>query len=84
MAYHESLIVPRRVIAEEIERTPSGTSSYMTRLVNDCTVVRTDRGMYKFADPLLRLYVQKLDILEPKLPLNDSESEKSRPLWNDG
>lgn len=84
MANHESIIVPLREIAEEIGRTPSGTSSYMTRLVNDSTVVRTDRGMYKFADPLLRLYVQKLDVLEPQLPLNDTENEKSRPLWNDG
>ena len=83
MANHDSAVVPLREIAKEIGRTPSGTSSYMTRLVRDGTIVRTDRAMYKFADPLLRLYVQKLDVLEPRLPLEDQDAGETRQMWDD-
>ena len=75
MAEYEHSIVPLKVIASAIGRSPSGTSSYMTRLVKAGIIVRTDRSMYRFADPLLRRYVQKLDVLEPELSLSWTDAE---------
>lgn len=67
MAEYESTLVPLAYIGNEIGRPSNELSSYMNSLVKRGIVEREDRAIYRYVDPLLRLYVQKLDILEPTL-----------------
>ena len=67
MAEYESTLVPLAYIGNEVGRPSNELSSYMNSLVKRGIVEREDRAIYRFVDPLLRLYVQKLDVLEPTL-----------------
>ena len=76
MAEYESTLVPLSYIGNEIDRPSNELSSYMNSLVKRGIVKREDRAIYRFVDPLLRLYVQKLDVLEPTLSaLPDEEAD---------
>ena len=67
MAQYESTLVPLAYIGSEIGRPSYKLSSYMNSLAKRNIIEREDRAIYRFVDPLLRLYVQKLDVLEPTL-----------------
>lgn len=67
MAEYESNLVPLAYIGNEIGRPSNELSSYMNSLVKRGIIEREDRAIYRFVEPLLRLYVQKLDVLEPTL-----------------
>lgn len=67
MAEYKSTLVPLAYIGNEIGRPSNELSSYMNSLVKRGIIEREDRAIYRFVDPLLRLYVQKLDVLEPTL-----------------
>ncbi len=64
MAAHEETNVPLADIASEIGRATSAMSSYMTALRTRKIIDRVDRAVYRFVDPLLKLYVQNLDVLK--------------------
>ena len=79
MAEHESTLVPLSHIGNEIGRPSNELSSYMNSLVKRDIIEREDRAIYRFVDPLLRLYVQKLDVLEPTLSsLFDNEEPSAQ------
>lgn len=74
MANHDQPNVPLNDIGIAIGRKTNEMSSYMTKLVNDQLITKVDRALYKITDPLLKLYIRKLDILEPELPYEDLET----------
>ena len=79
MADYESTLVPLSHIGNEIGRPSNELSSYMNSLVKRGIIEREDRAIYRFVDPLLRLYVQKLDVLEPTLSsLFDNEEPSAQ------
>lgn len=76
LAQHEDTEVYSGDIAKQLGRTSNQISSYMTKLVNDGLLKRTDLpAYYTFVDPVLRQYVKKLHILEPQLPFEFAEED---------
>ncbi len=75
MANHDQVNVPLRDIGEAIGRKTNELSSYMTKLVSTDLINKVDRALYKINDPLLKLYIRKLDVLDPDLPYEDLESD---------
>ena len=69
MAEYEDANVPRAYIGEKIERPSDQLGSYLDTLLKRNIIERTDRGVYRYVEPLLRLYVQKLPVLDPNLSL---------------
>ena len=77
MAKHDTIDVPLSDISKLIDRSTSNMSSYMKALENREIITKVDRALYRITDPLLRLYIRKLDILEPELSYEDlSEPEQ--------
>lgn len=75
MAEYEDALVPRAYIGERIGRPSNQLGSYLGDLLKRNIIERTDRGVYRYVEPLLKIYVQNLDILEPELPLDFSDDE---------
>ncbi|MCY3979153.1 MAG: AAA family ATPase [Chloroflexi bacterium] len=75
MAEYEDAHVPRAYIGERIGKSSNQLGSYLDDLLKRNIIERTDRGIYKYVEPLLKIYVQNLDILEPELPLDFSDDE---------
>ena len=76
MASHEYQDVPLSYIAQRLGRESNHISSYMTKLVKGKTVEKIDRAIYKISDPLLRVYLKRLRLLEEspgQLEFLDSE-----------
>ena len=73
MAKCDKTNVRLKYIGDQIGRPSNELSAYMNRLVNRKIIVRTDRALYRFAEPLLKLYIQKLDVLEPQLPFANND-----------
>lgn len=71
MAKHDSIDVPLADISKLIDRSTSNMSSYMKALENREIITKVDRALYRITDPLLRLYIRKLDVLEPELNYED-------------
>ena len=72
MAECKSANVPLSYIGQRIGKTSKQLGKYMSDLVERKTIERTDRGVYRYVEPLLRLYVQKLDVLDPDLSSRSS------------
>ena len=73
MAEYEDALVPRSYIGESIGRPSDQLGSYLDVLLKRNIIERTDRGVYRYVEPLLRLYVQKLPVLDPALSSRDTE-----------
>ena len=73
MAEYEDALVPRAYIGERIGRPSDQLGSYLDGLLKRNIIERTDRGVYRYVEPLLRLYVQKLPVLYPDLGLRFEE-----------
>ena len=73
MAKYEDALVPRAYIGESIGRPSDQLGSYLDDLLKRNIIERTDRGVYRYVEPLLRLYVQKLPVLDPALSSHDTE-----------
>jgi hypothetical protein len=71
MAKHDSIDVPLSDISKLIDRSTSNMSSYMKALENREIITKVDRAVYRVTDPLLRLYIRKLDVLDPELSYED-------------
>ena len=69
MAEYEDALVPRAYIGERIGRSSDQLGSYLDNLLKRNIIERTDRGVYRYVEPLLKIYVQNLDVLEPQLGL---------------
>ena len=67
MAEYESPVVPLSFIAQKLELRSNQFSKQMDKLKKRNIIENTERGMYRYVEPLLRLYVQKLDVLDPAL-----------------
>ncbi|MDE2821061.1 MAG: AAA family ATPase [Chloroflexota bacterium] len=75
MAEYEDALVPRSYIGERIGRSSDQLGSYLDVLLKRNIIERTDRGVYRYVEPLLRLYVQKLPVLDPVLSSPDTEEQ---------
>ena len=73
MAEYEDALVPRAYIGKRIGRPSDQLGSYLDDLLKRNIIERTDRGVYRYVEPLLRLYVQKLPVLDPALSSHDTE-----------
>ena len=69
MADYDTPVVPVSFIAQKLELESNQFSSQMNTLKERNIIENTERGMYRYVEPMLRLYVQNLDVLEPELPL---------------
>lgn len=73
MAEYEDALVPRAYIGERIGRPSNQLGSYLDDLLERNIIERTDRGVYRYVEPLLRLYVQKLPVLDPTLSSQEND-----------
>ena len=64
MANDDRYNVPLADIAKRLNKPTNEVSSPITKLVRDEKVVRVERALYRIKDPLLRLYIRKLDEFE--------------------
>ena len=69
MAGCDSAVVPVSFVAQQLELQSNEFSKQMKTLRERNIIERTERGMYRYVDPMLRLYVQNLDALNPDLGL---------------
>ena len=69
MAEYDSPVVPVSFIGGKLEKKSNEFSRNMDTLMERNIIERTDRGMYRYVEPMLRLYVQNLDALDPNLSL---------------
>lgn len=69
MAEYDSPVVPVSFIGKKLELESNQFSSQMDTLKKRNIIENTERGMYRYVEPMLRLYVQNLDVLEPELRL---------------
>lgn len=63
MASHDDEDVPSAWICEQLGVKQPEISSNINILMNRDVIVRPDRGVYRFKDPLFRLYVRQLNVL---------------------
>ena len=75
MSSYDMPVVPLSYISQKLELKSNQYSSQMDTLKERNIVENTERGMYRYVEPLLKIYVQNLDILEPELPLDFSDDE---------
>ena len=73
LANADELDVPLRSIAAALGRKQNEVSSPITKLVRMDKVIRIDRGVYRIKDPLLRLYIRNLDLLDQRNLFEDYE-----------
>ena len=69
MADYDSPVVPLSFIGQQLNLESNQFSSQMNTLKERKVIENTKRGMYRYVDPMLRLYVQNLDALDPQLRL---------------
>ncbi len=74
MAQREETDIKLKDIGEMVGRPSNELSSYMSRLVNDDIIIRSDRALYRFREPLLKLFVQYLIELQPDAPFGQTDS----------
>lgn len=75
MSDYDSPAVPVSYIGQKLELESNQFSAQMKTLRERNIIEKTERGMYRYVEPLLKIYVQNLDILEPELPLDFSDDE---------
>jgi hypothetical protein len=54
--------VPLQYICDQLGRSQPQISSNINTLMKRDVIVRTDRGLYRFKEPLFRIYVQHLNV----------------------
>ena len=76
MSDYDSPVVPVSFIAQKLELRSNQFSTQMNTLKERNIIENTERGMYRYVEPMLRLYVQNLDALDPELSLRfDDEAD---------
>lgn len=75
MANFDETDIVLKEIGRQIGRPSNELSAYMTRLRDDGIIEQSDRALYRITEPLLKIYVRKLDVLEPQLPLDFSDDD---------
>lgn len=64
MADYDNPVVPVSFIGQKLELESNQFSSQMDTLKKRNIIENTERGMYRYVEPMLRLYVQNLDALD--------------------
>ena len=77
MSDYDSPVVPVSFIGQKLALKSNQFSTQMNTLKERNIIENTERGMYRYVEPMLRLYVQNLDALDPDLSLRfDDEPGK--------
>lgn len=76
MADYDSPVVPLSFIGQQLNLESNQFSSQMNTLKKRKIIENTERGMYRYVDPMLRLYVQNLDALDPQLRLRFDDGDE--------
>lgn len=76
MSKYDSPVVPVSFIGQKLGLRSNQFSSQMKTLKERNIIENTEHGMYRYVEPMLRLYVQNLDALDPQLGLRfDDEAD---------
>ena len=76
MAEFDSPVVPVSFVGQKLGLKPNQFSAQMSTLKGRNIIENRGRGMYRFVDPLLSIYIQNLDALDPEFPLRfDNEDD---------
>jgi hypothetical protein len=78
MARHGDEDVPSAWICEQLDVQQPEISSNINDLMKRDVIVRPDRGVYRFKEPLFRLYVRHLNVLGEE-PVEVRPRKRSRP-----
>ena len=76
MAEYDSPVVPVSFIGQQLKLESNQFSSQMNTLKERKIIENTERGMYRYVEPMLRLYVQNLDALDPRLGLRFDNADE--------
>lgn len=64
MAKHESQFVPLKHIANEIGQAQNQFSTNISNLVQRGVIIKVEKGVYSFLDPLLKEYIRNFGIIQ--------------------
>lgn len=64
MANHDSKFVPLQHIANEIDQAQNQFSTNIGNLVQRGVIIKVEKGVYSFLDPLLKEYIRNFGILQ--------------------
>ena len=76
MSEYDSSVVPVSFIGEKLDLKSNQFSAQMKTLKKRNIIENTARGMYRYVEPMLRLYVQNLDALDPQLGLRFDDANE--------